>query len=83
MTEPGNVRRRRRPIVAVLGAFWVAMGFWAIEGGDTWRGAACVALGLLHVVGHLWPDTAVARFLHAPLFGRKKKADALSAPDRG
>ena len=83
MSDPGNARTRGRPILAVLAALWLALGFWAIEDGDMWRGAAGVALGLLNGAGYLWPDTAVTRFMDAPLFGRRKTADALDASDRG
>lgn len=76
MTESGDAttaaRTRGRPITMVIAVVWVGLGFWAVEDGDMWRGAAGVALGLLFLSTWLWPESAFTRFAEASPFRRKK-----------
>jgi len=75
MTASSDTRRRGRPIFLVLALGWVTLGIIGIEDGRTWYGAAGIGLGLLVGASYLWPDSAVARFMLAPLWRRKRPAD--------
>jgi hypothetical protein len=83
MTDPGSARTRGRPVVAVLAVGWVALGFWSIEDGRMWHGAAGVALGTLTMISYLWPDSALSRWMDRPVVRRRRPAAEVSAPDRG
>ena len=75
MTESGDTKERGRPLLAVLAAAWVGIGFQSVENGRMWHAAACVALGVAWGVAYLWPRSAVARFVGDPMFRRKRPAD--------
>lgn len=83
MTGSEATRTRGRPIIAVFAVVWVGLGFWAVEDGDMWRGAAGVALGVLWAWSYLQPESKVARFMERPIFRRKKHAEQVGTPDRG
>lgn len=69
--------------MAFLAVLWVGLGFWAIEGGDMWRGAAQVALGVAFGATYLWPDSRFTHYMEKPVFRRKKHAEQVGTPDRG
>jgi hypothetical protein len=75
MTGPDGARTRGRPVVALIAAGYLAVGFWSIEAGQTWLGIAGVALGLLQLTAYLWPGSRADRFLSAPLVRRKRPTD--------
>lgn len=83
MTGSESAGTRGRPIIAVIALLWVGLGFWAIEDGDMWRGAAGVALGALWAWSYLRPDSTVTRFMDKPIFRRKQHAEPVGTGDRG
>lgn len=83
MTGPGSQQTRGRPVDAVCAVAWVALGFWAIEDGAMWRGAATVALGALWGSMYWWPDSGVAKLMVKPFLKRKKHSEEVSASHRG
>lgn len=83
MTGSESARTRGRPIIAVLAVLWVGLGFWAIEDGDMWRGAAGVALGALWAWSYLRPDSRFTTFVEKPIVSRRKRAEQVGTPDRG
>lgn len=75
MPERGDTTEHGRPVVALVALGWVGLGFWAIEGGEMWRGAAAVLLGVLMGATYLWPRSRFARFAETPIYRRKRPAD--------
>ncbi len=75
MTESGDTSTRGRPSSAVLGLLWVALGFWYVESGEMGIATGFVVLGLLTGSTYFWPESAVARFMDAPILRRKRPAD--------
>ena len=82
MTRPGGAKDRGRPVDAAIGLAWVGLGFWSMEGGRMWHGAAGVTLGALTTMSYLWPDSALSRWMDRPVV-RRRPATEVSARDRG
>lgn len=80
MTRPESRQERGRPVVALIAVGWVALGFWAIEDGAMWRGAAEVLLGALMGSTYLWPESRLARVLDKPAFSRRKQPEHVDPP---
>lgn len=74
MRESGDTRKRGTTSSAVIGVLWVGLGFWYVEGGEMGPAAGFVILGLLMGSTYVWPDSALDRFLSAPLWRRKRPA---------
>lgn len=83
MTGSESASTRGRPVIAIIAVGWAALGFWSIDGGDRWRGAAFLALAALTTATYLWPDSRFTTFVEKPIVTRRKRAEQVGTPDRG